>query len=128
MRAPPDSSPITARFGRNLRRLRKETGLSQEGLARITELHRPEVSLLERGDRMLRLDTLIRLVSSLAVSADALLDGIEWVRPSEKPAHGSTMSLNEQLAKRNCQSAAWAVGRRIYCWAPVSGWRKARQQ
>lgn len=46
--------------------------------SRIASLHRTEVSQLERGLRLPRIDTLVKLTSSLEVSADELLDGIAW--------------------------------------------------
>jgi transcriptional regulator with XRE-family HTH domain len=41
-------------------------------------LHRTEVSQLERGLRLPRVDTLAKLVGSLEISADELLDGLAW--------------------------------------------------
>jgi transcriptional regulator with XRE-family HTH domain len=41
-------------------------------------LHRTEVSQLERGLRLPRIDTLLKLVGSLEISSDELLDGLEW--------------------------------------------------
>ena len=40
---------VAQRFGENLRRLRKGTGISQEELGLRSELHRTEIGLLERG-------------------------------------------------------------------------------
>ena len=48
-------------FARNLRERRVRAGLSQEALARATDLHRTEISLLERARREPRLSTLVRL-------------------------------------------------------------------
>jgi len=69
---------IAARFGDNLARCRKRAGISQEELSVRASLHRTEVSQLERGLRLPRIDTLLKLVGSLEISADALLDGLEW--------------------------------------------------
>ncbi len=44
----------------------------------MASLHRTEVSQLERGLRLCRIDTLIKLAGSLEVSPDELLDGIDW--------------------------------------------------
>ena len=65
------------RFGRNVRRLRRERGLSQEALAAAARLHRTEISLVERGDRDVRLTTVVRLARGLGVPASLLLDGFE---------------------------------------------------
>ncbi len=66
------------RFAANLRRAREVAGISQEELADRCELHRTEVSLLERGGREPRLGTLIKLATALGTSAEALCEGIGW--------------------------------------------------
>ena len=51
-RIPPRLSPeptLGERFGHNLWRARRRSGLSQEELASLTGLSRPHVSVLERG-------------------------------------------------------------------------------
>lgn len=64
-------------FAANLRSHRERVGLSQEGLADLAELDRTEISLLERGKRYPRLDTLVRLARGLELSSPSeLLDGI----------------------------------------------------
>ncbi len=63
-------------------------GISQDEVAYRASIHRTEVSQLERGFRTPRIDTLIKLAASLAVSADELLEGIEWA-PGHTVAGGS---------------------------------------
>jgi transcriptional regulator with XRE-family HTH domain len=41
-------------------------------------LHRTEISLLERGERMPRVDTAVRIAGSLGVPLDELALGLEW--------------------------------------------------
>lgn len=55
-------------FAANLLRLRKLSRLSQRELAVRSRLNRTEISLLERGLRLPRLDTLIKLAAALEVS------------------------------------------------------------
>jgi len=70
---------VARRFGENLRRLRKGADVSQEELGLRCSLHRTEIGLLERGARVPRIDTLIKIASGLGVRIDcALLDGITW--------------------------------------------------
>jgi transcriptional regulator with XRE-family HTH domain len=69
---------LAARFGDNLARHRKRADLSQEELSYLASLHRTEISQLERGLRLCRIDTLVKLKSSLEVSADELLTGLDW--------------------------------------------------
>jgi transcriptional regulator with XRE-family HTH domain len=76
------SIDIAAQFGDNLKRLRKRADLSQDQLAVLASVHRTEVSLVERGLRLPKVDTLIKLAGSLEVSADELLQGIGW-KPGE---------------------------------------------
>lgn len=71
-------SDIAVRFGGNLARLRKRAGMSQEELSVRASLHRTEVSQLERGLRLCRIDTLLKVAGSLEVSCDELLAGAAW--------------------------------------------------
>ena len=69
--------PSHARFAANLRRHRKRLGLSQEALANLCDLHRTEISLLERCKRSPRLDTIVSLARGLELSSTCeLLEGI----------------------------------------------------
>ena len=67
---------MRAHFGENLRAQRARVGLSQERLGFACNLHRTEISLLERGEREPRLSTIVRLARALDVPPGALLDGI----------------------------------------------------
>jgi transcriptional regulator with XRE-family HTH domain len=65
------------RFAENLRHHRERMGLSQEALAAICDLHRTEISLLERCKRSPRLETIVILARGLELhSAGELLEGI----------------------------------------------------
>jgi transcriptional regulator with XRE-family HTH domain len=69
---------IAAIFGENLIRCRKRADLSQEELSVRASVHRTEISQLERGLRVARVDTLIKLAGSLEVDAEDLLVGMGW--------------------------------------------------
>jgi transcriptional regulator with XRE-family HTH domain len=69
---------VATRFGDNLARCRRMAGVTQEELSFLSSLHRTEVGLLERGLRIPRIDTLVKIRDALKVSADDLLDGIAW--------------------------------------------------
>jgi transcriptional regulator with XRE-family HTH domain len=64
------------RFAANLRRERKRLDLSQEELGYRCDLHRTEISLLERGGRDPRLATIVRLARALDIKVAELLRGI----------------------------------------------------
>ncbi|HEY5708126.1 MAG TPA: helix-turn-helix transcriptional regulator [Solirubrobacterales bacterium] len=65
-------------LGDNLARCRKRAGLSQEELSWRAGLHRTEISQLERGLRIARADTILKLASALEVSVGDLFQGLVW--------------------------------------------------
>ncbi len=69
---------IAIQFGRNLVHCRKRANLSQEELVVRASLHRTAVGQLERGERVARVDTVVKLAGSLGVAAGELFDGMGW--------------------------------------------------
>lgn len=67
------------RFAVNLRRARTKVGISQEELGQRCDLHRTEISLLERAGREPRLSTIAKLAGSLDTTAAELCAGISWL-------------------------------------------------
>jgi transcriptional regulator with XRE-family HTH domain len=68
---------VREQFAANLRRHRTRVGLSQEALADVCDLHRTEISLLERCKRSPRLETIVILSRGLELASPSeLLDGI----------------------------------------------------
>jgi transcriptional regulator with XRE-family HTH domain len=74
----PGGAAIAARFGDNLRHARKDASLFQEEAGIRASLHRTEVGLLERGERIPRIDTAIKLAGAVGVHLGDLVAGIEW--------------------------------------------------
>ena len=71
------------RFAANLSRARARAKLSQEELGRRCELHRTEISLLERAGREPRLGTLVKLAGALETTPAELCAGVAW-QPSKR--------------------------------------------
>ena len=71
-------SELARKLGANLRRERRHAGLSQEELAFQAGLHRTAVGQLERGERVARVDTLIRLAGTMGIPPGDLLAGVTW--------------------------------------------------
>jgi transcriptional regulator with XRE-family HTH domain len=67
------------RFAVNLRRARIEAGISQEELGYMCDLHRTEVSLLERAGREPRMATIVKLAGALKTTPKELCTGISWL-------------------------------------------------
>ena len=63
----PLETDIRTRFGRRLREIRQERGLSQEELAFKAGLHRTYVSSAERGQRNVGLVNVERLAQALDI-------------------------------------------------------------
>lgn len=77
---------IAAQFGDNLIRQRKLADVSQDELSVRASVHRTEISQLERGLRIPRIDTVVKLATSLEVSVLDLIVGINWESGSAR--HG----------------------------------------
>lgn len=69
---------IAARFGQNVARCRRRAGLTQKEVALRASMERTQVGILERGERLPRIDTLTRLAGALNASVAELLAGIAW--------------------------------------------------
>jgi DNA-binding XRE family transcriptional regulator len=63
-------------FGKNLIEMRLGVGLSQEGTAERAGLHRTEVALIEAGERLPRLDTIVKLAGAVEIEPCGLLLGM----------------------------------------------------
>lgn len=69
---------VADQFGANLRYCRRRAGLSQEETAVRASLHRTAVGMVERGERLPRVDTIAKLAGVLGVDPGDLFDGIDW--------------------------------------------------
>lgn len=68
---------LMKQFGRRLRKLRTDKGLSQADLARLAKTHPMQVGKYERGESFPAVETLVALSRALEVSVDYLLTGDE---------------------------------------------------
>jgi transcriptional regulator with XRE-family HTH domain len=66
-------SGYARQFGEQLRRLRVARNVSQEALADAAKLHRTHISLIERGQRSVRLETIERLARALNLQPAKLM-------------------------------------------------------
>ncbi len=87
------SIEVARRFAANLRQARKQADLSQEQVGWRASLHRTEIGLLERGARMPRIDTLLKLSWALEVPVTQLIDGIVWT-PGERESPAGSFTIS----------------------------------
>ena len=69
-------SEAQRQLGERVRQLREARGWSQEGFAHEGGLGRSFAGAIERGEKDIRLSTLIKLARALGVSLSQLLKGI----------------------------------------------------
>lgn len=69
---------VAKQFGANLARIRKRADMSQEEVSFRASVHRTEVSQLERGLRVARVDTVAKLAAALEVDPGEFFEGIDW--------------------------------------------------
>lgn len=86
-----DILDLKQRFAGNLILLRSRVDLSQEETAERAGLHKTELSLLERGLRLPRLDTLVKLSGAIEIEPCALLTGMTWRLGSNAGQPGTYM-------------------------------------
>jgi transcriptional regulator with XRE-family HTH domain len=72
------SESFAARLGLNIARERIRVGVSQEELGVRASIHRTAVGQLERGERVARSDTLVKIAGSLGIGVGILLEGLDW--------------------------------------------------
>ncbi len=63
-------------LGGNVRALRERMGISQEELSFRAKVHRTYVGSIERGERNVSLQNIVKLARALAVRPERLLRGI----------------------------------------------------
>jgi transcriptional regulator with XRE-family HTH domain len=74
---------VRMRFGENLERLRRERGCSFDTLAAGSRIERSHVEEMVRGERKVRAEELVLLAGALDVTADDLMEGINWITAAE---------------------------------------------
>lgn len=74
----PQAAAAARQFGRIVAGRRRQIGLTQERTAERAGLHRTEVALIEKGGRLPRLDTIVKLGGALGVEPCELMAGLAW--------------------------------------------------
>ncbi len=76
---PSGEASLAAHLGHNLRLARRCARLTQRELASRAGVHRSALAALERGERVPRIETALRLAGALEMPLARLLAGIAWV-------------------------------------------------
>ncbi len=94
-------------IGPRIKAARERKGITQECLAEIVNLSPMHVSVIERGVKPPRLETLIKIANALDVSADELLQDV--VDSSTHSLSGSLSQLVDGLPKNEQQKILYCV-------------------
>lgn len=76
---------LSVRLGGNIRSMRLSRGFSQEALAIECGLHRTYIGGVERGERNITIQTLVKIASALNVDPIVLLqEPGQWSSPNQE--------------------------------------------
>jgi transcriptional regulator with XRE-family HTH domain len=65
-------SPLLIKFGKRVRELRDERGISQEKLGELARVHRTYVGMIERGEKNVTLTNIEKFARALKVDIQQL--------------------------------------------------------
>lgn len=85
----PPNDELRERFGQNIRECRNRIGISQEELSVRCGSSLTTVGPMERGLKLPRIDTFIRLAGALGVAPNELVTGISWAPPEATMTPGA---------------------------------------
>ena len=86
-------------IGKRIKSAREKKGLTQEQLAEQVNLSPMHISVIERGNKLPRLETLIKIANVLDVSADTLLQDV--VNNQIKLRTSESSNLIAQLSRED---------------------------
>jgi transcriptional regulator with XRE-family HTH domain len=85
---------LIKKLGERIRYIRKEKGLSQEQLGEVSGLHPNFIGAIERGEKNVTVESLVRIAAGLDISMEQLF---RYIDPMEKTdALGEIHELLEQ--------------------------------
>lgn len=84
-------------IGINIRKKREEKAWSREVLAERVDLSTVYIGMIERGEKMPRMETFVRIINELGVSADEILEDV--VNVSYQVRMSRYMEQIERLSK-----------------------------
>jgi transcriptional regulator with XRE-family HTH domain len=100
-----DSSRLAEHFGRRLWHRRRLACLSQDELGLLVDVHRTEIGLLERGRRVPRLDTILKLSAGVEASPCELIAGLRWQPGTHDLVGGAYAASGSGAAARRKRAA-----------------------
>ena len=87
-------------IGQRIKIAREQKGLTQEALAELVDLTPMHISVIERGFKPTKLETLCRIANVLGVSADTLLQDVIDCSANSVPSELDTLLKDLPIKER----------------------------
>lgn len=92
-------------IGRNLGRIRRDKGYTQEQLEALAEITQPYISGLESGARNPTITVLVRLAHALEVSVGDLIQGVDSTQPGTKTTWPTRLERSSTVTPSTSEDA-----------------------
>ena len=96
----PDLQQIARLLGGRIRILRKKMGLKQAQFAQMVSMSRDAIGLIERGEKLPRLESIYKIADKLHIPPSKLLDFDKAMQEEKKP-QDSLSSFNFYLKTKS---------------------------
>lgn len=101
-------------IGQRIKRAREKKQLTQEQLAELVDLSPMHISVIERGAKPPKLETLINIANALGVSTDTLLQDV--IDNHIKAVSSEAADLLEQLSSEEQRRVLSALRAYVDAW------------
>lgn len=104
---------LTKKLGEHIRFLRKEKNLSQERLGELSDIHTNHIGAIERGEKNVTLESLVKVTNGLDITLEELF---RYLEPMDK--QDDLNIIVELLLYRSSEDRALVLDliKRIFDW------------
>lgn len=99
-----EAMELILKLGERIRFLRRERNLSQEQLGELSNLHTNYIGAIERGEKNISLESLVKVSKGLSVSLDELF---RYLEPMDKP--DDLQKIVDLLSNRSSEDQSLAL-------------------
>ncbi len=99
-----EAMELILKLGERIRFLRRERNLSQEQLGELSNLHTNYIGAIERGEKNISLESLVKVSKGLSVTLDELF---RYLEPMDKP--DDLQKIVDLLSNRSSEDQSLAL-------------------
>jgi transcriptional regulator with XRE-family HTH domain len=96
-----DLHQIARLLGERIRMLRKKMGMKQSQFAQMVGMSRDAIGLIERGEKLPRLESICKIADNLHIPLSRILDFDKTMQEEKKSAQDPLSSLNLYLKAKS---------------------------